>query len=248
LIQSRGQPSVHGSETKAKLLPEEQAMAFHHTTAQLLFLSARARCNIQPAMAFLTTRVKSPDEDDWGKVKQSLGYLKGTLHMPLVLLADSLTLSRWWVDTVYAVHPNCKGHTGEGMSFGRGMACSHSWKHKIMTKSLTDAKIVGVDNLLGCILWMQYFMEEQGYDMGPSLLYQDNMSAILLETNGKASSSRRMKHIKVKYFYIKEKVDYREIVIEHCPMEQMWMDFNTKPKQGKVFCEFLGDVMGIAAE
>jgi len=39
----------------AKVLPEEQAMAFHRTTAQLLFLSVRARRDIQPATAFLTT-------------------------------------------------------------------------------------------------------------------------------------------------------------------------------------------------
>jgi hypothetical protein len=107
-----------------------------------------------------------------------------------------------------------------------------------MTKSSTEAEIVGVDDLLGYILWMPYFMEEQRYDMEPLLLYQDNMSAILLETNGKASSSRRTKHIKVKYFYIKKKVDDREIVIKHCPMEQMWTDINTKPKQGKVFHKF----------
>jgi hypothetical protein len=71
------------------------------------------------------------------------------------------------------------------------------------------------------------------------------MSAILLEANGKASSSRRTKHIKVEYFYIKEKVDDGEIVIEHCPTEQMGTDINTKPKQGKVFRKFRGHVMGI---
>jgi hypothetical protein len=69
-------------------LQDEQARAFHHTLAQLLFLSTWARCDIQPAAAFLTTRVKSPDKDSWGKVKRLLGYLKGTLHMPLILLAD----------------------------------------------------------------------------------------------------------------------------------------------------------------
>ncbi len=67
----------------AKVLPKEQAMAFHCTTAQLLFLSARAQRDIQPATAFLTTRVRSPDKDDCGKVKRVLTYLKGTLHMPL---------------------------------------------------------------------------------------------------------------------------------------------------------------------
>ncbi len=84
--------------------------------------------------------------------------------------------------------------------------------------------------------------------MKPSLLYQDNMSAILLETNGKASSSKRTKHIKVKYFYILDQIAQNEITIEHCPTEQMWMDINTKPKQGAVFQEFRGQVMGISGD
>ncbi len=74
------------------------------------------------------------------------------------------------------------------------------------------------------------------------------MSAILLETNGKASSSKRTKHIKVRYFFIKDKVDRGEITIEHCPMEQMWTDINTKPKQGLAFRVFRGHVMGIPAD
>ena len=233
------------NEEEACLLPEEQATAFHHAVAQLLFLSARARRDIQPVTAFLTTRVKNPDEDDWGKLKRLLQYLKGTLHMPLILSADSMTMPRWWVDAAYAVHHDCKGHTGAGMSLGRGMAMSYSWKHKINTKSSTEAEIVGVDDSLAYILWARYFLQEQGYDMEPSLLYQDNMSAILLETNGKASSSKRTKHIKVKYFYIKDKIDQGEITVEHCPTEQMWTDINTKPKQGAVFREFRGQVMGV---
>jgi hypothetical protein len=52
-----------------KLLEEERAVAFHHTTAQLLFVATRARRDIQTAVAFLTMRVKSPDEDDRGKLK-----------------------------------------------------------------------------------------------------------------------------------------------------------------------------------
>ncbi len=42
----------------AKLFPEEQVMAFHHATAQLLFLSVRAWQHIQPVTAFLTMRVR----------------------------------------------------------------------------------------------------------------------------------------------------------------------------------------------
>lgn len=42
---------------EAVLLPEEQVVKFHRTTAQLLFLSTRARRDIQTAVSFLTTRV-----------------------------------------------------------------------------------------------------------------------------------------------------------------------------------------------
>ena len=62
-----------------------KAQEFHHITAQLLFLSARARRDIQVAVAFLTTRVKKPDTDDWGKLRRVLKYLKGTKYMKLLL-------------------------------------------------------------------------------------------------------------------------------------------------------------------
>ena len=91
-------------------------------------------------------------------------------------------------------------------------------------------------------------MQEQGYDMDPSLLFWDNMSAILLKTNWRASNSKRTKHIKVKYYLIEDKVDQKEVTINYCPTEQMWTDINTKPRQGTVFCVFMGHVMGIPAD
>ena len=84
--------------------------------------------------------------------------------------------------------------------------------------------------------------------MEASLLYQENMIAMLLKMNGKASSLKRTKHIKVKYFFIKDKVDQGEVSIEHCPTKQMWTDINTKPKQGLVYRVFRGHVMGIPAD
>jgi hypothetical protein len=45
-------------------LNEDQARAFHHAVAQLLFAPSRSRKDIQTAVSFLTTRVKHPDEDD----------------------------------------------------------------------------------------------------------------------------------------------------------------------------------------
>jgi hypothetical protein len=54
-------------EKEAQPLPKEQALAFHHTVAQLLFMVMRARWDVQMTVAFLTKQIKSPEKDDWGK-------------------------------------------------------------------------------------------------------------------------------------------------------------------------------------
>ena len=80
------------------MLPEEQTRQFHRTVVQLLFLCKRARPDVEPVVAFLTTRVKEPDKDDWGKLRHGLQYLNGTLYMKRHMSADCLNTIRWWVD------------------------------------------------------------------------------------------------------------------------------------------------------
>ena len=78
-------------EKEAKVLPEEQAQAFHYSVAQLLFLCMRARPDIQTTVVFLMMRVRKPDKDDWEKLKSVLKYLKVTKHMRLNLSIETLT-------------------------------------------------------------------------------------------------------------------------------------------------------------
>jgi hypothetical protein len=58
------------SDEERTLLGEKQAIPFHNCVAQLLLASTQARKDIQPAVAFLTTRVQSPDEDEMTKLKR----------------------------------------------------------------------------------------------------------------------------------------------------------------------------------
>ena len=219
-------------EDNGKLLPEEMAVRFHRSTAQLLFLSTRAQKDIQTAVSFLTTRVKQPDEDDWGKLRRVMQYLQGTKTLKLRIEVHGLRVMRWFVDAAHMVHWDCKGQTGAAMTLGRGAVLSYSWKQKINTKSSTETELVGVDDAMSNILWSLYFMQEQGYGTTHAMIYQDNKSAILLESNGNISSGKRTKHIKAKYFFIADKVADGDVKIRHIPTTSMWADMNTKPKQG----------------
>jgi hypothetical protein len=57
------------------LLDEDRSELFHHHTAKLLFLSRRARPDIQTAVSFLTKRVKAPDQDDYKKLRRTMQHL-----------------------------------------------------------------------------------------------------------------------------------------------------------------------------
>jgi len=72
------------------------------------------------------------------------------------------------------------------------------------------------------------------------------MSAILLEKNGKASSGKRMKHINIRYFFVTDRIQKKEMKVEEwCPTEDMIGDFMTKPNQGALFSRFRDQIMGV---
>ena len=80
------------------------------------------------------------------------------------------------------------------------------------------------------------------------ILYQDNMSGMLLEKNGKKSSTKNMKHINVRYYFIKDRVETRALVIKHCPMEEILGGHFTKPLQGALLRKFRAEIMNIPDE
>ena len=106
-------------ESKAKYLPEEQAISFHHSVAQLLFLTTRARRDIGMAVFFLMSRVKRPNNDGWGKLERALRYLYGTRRFKLILEVTLLSITKWFVDASHNAHWDCKGHGGAALFLGR---------------------------------------------------------------------------------------------------------------------------------
>ena len=95
------------------------------------------------------------------------------------------------------------------------------------------------------MLWTNNFLRAQGYIVDDTVLYQDNKSAILLEENGKASSSKRTRHMKIRYFFVKDQIDSKEIRVEYCPTKRMLGDFFTKPTQGRLFQWQRDQIMGL---
>ena len=80
---------------------------------------------------------------------------------------------------------------------GKGSIFRTSRKQKINARSSTNAELIGINDVVGQILWTKNFLNDQGYKIDTSTVHQDNKSTMLLEQNGILSSSKRTKHINV---------------------------------------------------
>ncbi len=133
-------------------LDDGMADAFHHTVYQLLFAANRAHRDIHTAVSFLTTRVQSPDEDDWEKLKRILKGLNGTRNLKLTLCADQTKYAvHWYVDGSHQIHEDCRGQTSSLATFGKGAVSSSLNKMKCNTNSTETELISFADKLTDII-------------------------------------------------------------------------------------------------
>lgn len=230
---------------QAEKLCEKQAAEFHHLVAKCLFMCKRARPDIQLSVGFLCGRVKSPDVDDWKKLRNLFQYLRTTAHLFLTLEADEPMVAKWWIDASFAVHPDFRSHSGAAFSLGKGTPYTGCQKQKINGKSSTEAELIAVDDFINQVLWTQNFLNAQGYNVEKSTVYQDNLSAILLEKNGRRSGSKRTRHINIRYYFITDRINQGNVEVVHCPAEEMLADFFTKPLQGAAFKKFRNSILNI---
>ena len=86
------------------------------------------------------------------------------------------------------------------MSFGHGAALSESLKQKVNTISSTETNTVVISDGMPKNMWVLYFTIAQGKEVKDNLLNEGNTSAISLAKNGKRSSGKMTKHIKIRFF------------------------------------------------
>ena len=74
-----------------------------------------------------------------------------------------------------------------------------SCKLKLMVKSSTEAELVARSVMCSTVLWALEWLRELDYDIKSAIVYQDNLIAMQLATNGD-SSSGKSKHIEIRYY------------------------------------------------
>jgi len=227
-------PDLFTVTAESPALTTDKALAFRSRVAKLLYLGKRVRPDTLTAIGFLATRVQKSTEQDWGKLDRLLRYLNSTKDFGMILEAEHDICVLAYIDASFGVHEDAKSTTGVYITLGRGGVHFKSEKQKIVTKSSTEAELVGLTDSLSQVIWTRDFLIGQGYKMAPARVFQDNTSAMALAAKGR-STNDRTRHIHVRYFFAKDRTESGEITIEHMPTKDMTADLMTKPVQGELF-------------
>ena len=169
--------------------------------AKLLYMAKRARPDLLTAVGFLATRVSNPTQEESKKLERMLRYVNATRNMS----ASNDLLIEAYIHASYGVHTDGKAHTGVCITIGSGFFYVSSTKQKLVSKSSTEAELIGPSDGLSQVIWVRNFLISQGYNVGPAVIWQDNKSTLAMAERGRSTSSRT-KHIHVRYFFVTDRV------------------------------------------
>ena len=127
----------------SKILDTYKHETFYSIVQKLLHVAKQARLELQVAIGFLCTCIRSPMDEDWKKLKQILQYVYETLELKRILSLDSFTDMNIFVDASHACHENMHGQTGGCINMGFRVLHARSSKQGLNSKSSTETELIG---------------------------------------------------------------------------------------------------------
>lgn len=207
--------------------------SFHSLVAKLLYLSRMVRPDIAVSVAYLTTRVKNPNQNDLLKLHRVLDYLNATKDLKLIISNVPFKHVDGLIDASFAQHEDGKSHTGFIIELGGTPISYGSTKQHIITVNSTEAELVALSDKYLNVLEVHDFLINQSLPMETPVIYQDNQSTMALVAQ--TGTPHRNKYFLVRQEAIKYALIAGDFKIEYLQTGEMTADILTKPLQGNLF-------------
>ena len=197
----------------------------------LMYLAITTRPDISYTVGVLGRFNHNPGPRHWLAVKHLLRYLKGSMDYKLVYGPDegSGELFTTYTDADHGGNKDNGRSTGGYVTcIGGGAVDWRSWLQPFVTLSTTEAEFVAAVEAGKAIKWTRNILQEFGYPVNKaSTLLIDNQSALTVAKNPEHHG--RMKHLDLKFFWLRDQVEYGIISPIYIPTSDQIADILTKP-------------------
>lgn len=238
-------PMVEGFHSKNHLESAEfeQPSVYASLIGSLMYAALGTRPDIIHAVVSLSRFNKKCTQEHWKAAKRVLRYLHGTQFAGIKYGGGALegySDAEWCGD-----HVDRRSVGGYVFKLYGGAISWQSKKQSTTAQSSTEAEYIAVNGAAREFVWLKRMLCEVGMEVeNPFKLYEDNLGCIHLSKNPEFHA--RSKHIDVKHHYIREQVQNKVLMLQHCRTEEMVADIMTKPlgsQAHRKFCEGMGIVL-----
>ena len=188
------------------------AVPYESAVGSLMYLMVCTRPDIAHAVGMVSRYMSNPGRLHWEGVKWIMRYVKGTSNMGLLFDAKAPKARSLigYVDSDYAQDlDRRRSTTGYVFTLAGGCISWRSTLQKCVTLSTTEAEYVAAAEAAKETIWLNQLVTELGLKQEHVNLHCDSQSALHLATNQVMDG--RVKHIDVKYHYIRQIVSEKKI-------------------------------------
>ncbi len=214
--------------------------------AMLMFLSQRTFPEIRLAAIKLLTKYNKVTAADMEKAVRVAEYIHGCKDThKMILSPKNLTLVSA-ADASYAEHLDGKSHSGGVVGFDSDASCYFglvSSKQPVVVKSVGEAELIAQNKVGDLVEWAREMLEELGFKQTKVPMKVDSTCAMQILKQG-MGPFKRAKHIKVRYFWLKELIEQGMLELIYTPTDELVADILTKPLVGWKFKYLLKKLLG----
>lgn len=218
----------------------------------LRYLTDCTRSDIAFAVNRACRHIKDPQPEHCVAVKRIFRYLAGTLYHGIVYQgsatsqlciqayvedkenASAQALLRAYADADYAGDPaTSRSTTGYLLTLANSPVSWKSRLQRVVSQSTMESEYLAIGDAAKDVLWLRALLAELGYAQPTTILYNDNQAAITLAHH--PTKHQTTKHINVRYHFIRDLVNEKQIDVVYKKTAEMPADLLTKSTSKKVF-------------
>jgi hypothetical protein len=184
---------------------------------------------------------KNPGVSHWNGIKKALRYIQGTKGLMLTYERSDSLERVGYSDSDFA---DCldtdRSTSGYVFKLAGGAISWSGSKQTVMTSSIMYAEFVACYEAVGQAMWLEKFVPSLRVVDSierPLKLYCDNEPVVLYAHNNK--KTKAAKHIDIRFYVVKEKIQDQTISLEHISTKKMIADPLTKGLPSSVFRKHL---------
>lgn len=195
----------------------------------LMYAVLGTRPDLSFSVSALSRFMETANESLFIALKRVLRYIKGTLYLKLRLHTDNDNILCGYVDSDWGGDIIDRKST-TGYIF-KMYNCPVSWaskKQQSVSISSTESEYVALSVAVTEACWLRKILMDFNIDLEkPVEIYEDNQSAISIANN--PENNKRLKHLDIKHFFIKEKIEQGLVNVLYIRTEDQVADILTKP-------------------